>query len=284
VVDGIIISRVISSLSVFRWIPHQREEGSGYSYPHSVVLPPGGGVIVTEFDNHRVTCRRRVGDDTPVWQVGSYGRGEGQFISPRGLCLSGDSVWVADQSNHRVVEFGVMDGSWRGVVTVGELPLAVTAGPGRLYVIGGEYDKACVMTVVDGKVQDVHYLRYPADSNGERWPSYISYHDGLIAVTDVYTDTVHVYSVSDMRLVVSLGKDDGVIDPRGVGWDARDGSLVVVAGETGPVVVYGRDTWREVDRLQIEGAEWLRGICVREDGQMAVVDLRADRVYIYSPS
>ena len=44
-------------------------------------------------------------------QWGSEGSGEGEFVHPAGMCVSGEEVFVCDQFNHRIQVFA-RDGSF----------------------------------------------------------------------------------------------------------------------------------------------------------------------------
>jgi hypothetical protein len=249
-----------------------------------VVLTSGGDIVVTGgvFSSH-LTYRQRdaTGQYTTLWSISKRGSGDGQVSYPSGVWIVGDTVWVADTSNSRLVRLSLRDGVWGGVVKLGKEPWDVTVCAGRLYVSAGRHDNARVYVVEDGQVQATHPLTYPPSRDGKRLPWFISHHDGLIAISDNSTHCVYIYNIADMTLVVSLGKDEGLVHPWGVGWDPRDGALVVVDYDTRHVVVYGRDTWRIGERMAVDGAGWLRGICVGEEGQLAVTDWENDHVLIY---
>ena len=85
------------------------EGGSGsgdneFSYPSGVAIN-GDVMYITENNNHRVK-KLRLSDKTFISKFGSYGTSDGQFSSPRGICIDPEGkVFVADHSNHRIQVF-----------------------------------------------------------------------------------------------------------------------------------------------------------------------------------
>ena len=73
--------------------------------PWGVATDELGNVYVVDHGNHRVlkfdaTTRK------PLWAtLGGFGSGVGQLSYPQGIAVSGDVVYVADTSNHRIQRF-----------------------------------------------------------------------------------------------------------------------------------------------------------------------------------
>ena len=103
------------------------------STPYSCV-PYKNIFLVTERDNHVIKAFDA--SNTFLYKFGKKGNQEGQFNSPRGMCLDGSkNLLVCDSDNNRVQRFS-LDGRFRGKTTVPlQSPLhIVTAPDGRILV------------------------------------------------------------------------------------------------------------------------------------------------------
>jgi len=140
-----------------------RGKGAGqFNYPSGVACD-GTALYVGDTNNHRVQ-KLRLADGAHLGTVGltvtggcatwlastggtaplnadcMFGRGDGQFNWPTGLCVAADALYVCDENNHRIVVLGT-DLAWR--YTIGRVgsgdgefryPSAVAAHGGELYV------------------------------------------------------------------------------------------------------------------------------------------------------
>ena len=103
------------------------------STPYSCI-PYKNIFLVTERDNHVIKAFDA--SNTFLYKFGEKGNQDGQFNSPRGMCLGGsDNLLVCDYFNDRVQQFS-LDGRFTGKTTV---PLQspfqiVTAPDGRILV------------------------------------------------------------------------------------------------------------------------------------------------------
>ena len=103
------------------------------STPYSCI-PYKNIFLVTERDNHVIKAFDA--SNTFLYKFGKKGNQEGQFNSPRGMCLDGSkNLLVCDSDNNRVQRFS-LDGRFRGKTTVPlQSPLhIVTAPDGRILV------------------------------------------------------------------------------------------------------------------------------------------------------
>ena len=103
------------------------------STPYSCI-PYKNIFLVTERDNHVIKAFDA--SNTFLYRFGKKGNQEGQFNSPRGMCLDGSkNLLVCDSDNNRVQRFS-LDGRFRGKTTVPlQSPLhIVTAPDGRILV------------------------------------------------------------------------------------------------------------------------------------------------------
>ena len=100
----------------------------------SSCIPYKNIFLVTERDNHVIKAFDS--SNTFQYKFGEKGNQDGQFNSPRGMCLDGsDNLLVCDSRNNRVQQFS-LDGRFTGKTTV---PLQspfqiVTAPDGRILV------------------------------------------------------------------------------------------------------------------------------------------------------
>jgi tripartite motif-containing protein 71 len=83
----------------FRFGSFQREVG-GLFNPTSIVVDDNGTIFVAESVSARITMMKA--DGTIVGQFGTYGRGEGRFISPRGIAVRDGHIFITDAGSHSV--------------------------------------------------------------------------------------------------------------------------------------------------------------------------------------
>ena len=101
--------------------------------------------LVTERDNHVIKAFDA--SNTFLYKFGEKGNQDGQFTSPRGMCLAGsNNLLVCDYFNNRVQQFS-LDGRFTGKTTV---PLQspsqiVTAPDGRILVTSFEAKKIYIL-------------------------------------------------------------------------------------------------------------------------------------------
>ena len=84
--------------------------------------------LVTERDNHVIKAFDA--SNTFLYKFGEKGNQDGQFNSPRGMCLDGsDNLLVCDSENNRVQQFS-LDGRFTGKTTVPlQGPLGIVTAP-----------------------------------------------------------------------------------------------------------------------------------------------------------
>ncbi len=84
-------------------------------YPSGLETSPDGTVVIADTGNNRVAKFQP--DGTPVWSVGAFGAGTGQFDNPRDIGIdSSGNVYVADTRNSRIVKLSPT-GQWLGETT-----------------------------------------------------------------------------------------------------------------------------------------------------------------------
>ena len=95
------------------------QDGSGlgpglFRSPYGVACD-GTSLYVADTFNHRVQ-KLRLADCAHLGTVGNAdctkGGGEGQFADPSGMCVAGDTLYVCDSKNNRIVVLSI-DLSWR---------------------------------------------------------------------------------------------------------------------------------------------------------------------------
>ncbi|MDZ4830370.1 MAG: NHL repeat-containing protein [Phycisphaerae bacterium] len=83
----------------------------GLLRPGGIAVAPNGGFFVSDEDRHVIA--RFAPDGTLEKTFGDRGAFPGLFNGPRGLAISGDCLYVADELNHRI-EVLSFDGEFRG--------------------------------------------------------------------------------------------------------------------------------------------------------------------------
>lgn len=68
-------------------------------------LRPDGTLVVADKNNHQVKVIGPDGELVLVLGEGTAGRGPGLFTTPEGIELQGDTLWVSDSGNDRVVKY-----------------------------------------------------------------------------------------------------------------------------------------------------------------------------------
>ncbi len=101
-------------------------EGTGpgqFIYPTDIAFDDKGHIFVSEYGDHD---RIQVFDQQAnfLYQFGAFGDGDGQFRRPQSMVIVGDTMYLTDACNHRLVVFKT-DGKF--VRTIGH----VGTGPGE---------------------------------------------------------------------------------------------------------------------------------------------------------
>ncbi len=80
-------------------------DSGGLTLPRGLAVTPEGYIIVVDVFSNKVFAFDTSGRQ--VWNLGSEGKGNGQFNLPNGLCLDNQGrVYVTDRENNRVEVFG----------------------------------------------------------------------------------------------------------------------------------------------------------------------------------
>ena len=114
------------------------------STPYSCI-PYKNIFLVTERDNHVIKAFDA--SNTFLYKFGEKGNQDGQFNSPRGMCLDGSkNLLVCDPDNNRVQRFS-LDGHFRGKTTVPlQSPLHIVTTPdGRILVTSFKAKKIYIL-------------------------------------------------------------------------------------------------------------------------------------------
>jgi hypothetical protein len=187
-----------------------------------------------------VSCADRLfmhslADGSLVRSVGSFGSGKGQFnISSGygGLCVSpdGDSVLVAEQSNHRVQQVRIVDGAWVRFVGEGVLkaPQYVDCNADAIAVSETTLHRISVLSWTDGSVR-AQFGSMGSDPGQLHWPCgvrLLADGSGLV-VADPRENQLCVFATSG-EFVRSVGTEEtGLYYPCDVLQCASDGSFIV---------------------------------------------------------
>ncbi len=66
---------------------------------------PDGTLIAADKNNHQVKVIGPDGDLLLVLGTGRPGRGPGEFTTPEGIETRGNTLWISDSGNDRVVRY-----------------------------------------------------------------------------------------------------------------------------------------------------------------------------------
>jgi hypothetical protein len=157
-------------------------------------------------------------------QWGSEGEGEGEFDSPKGVCVNGEEVFICDEENNRIQVFA-RDGSfvrqWGGTRGIGQgeldSPHGITVSEGEVFVCDWGNDMVQVFGVDGSFVRqwgsrgsgqgEFNHLIGVAVSNGE------------VLVSDLLNHRIQVFDVAGtfLRQWGEEGSGDGQFNhPRGL--------------------------------------------------------------------
>lgn len=89
------------------WIGSPESAGTGlgqFRYPYGLFLPGDGTALVSEFGNNRVQqIDLKTGAGLGAW--GRGGRGDGEVVTPWGVTVMGQTAYVLDSGNNRVLAY-----------------------------------------------------------------------------------------------------------------------------------------------------------------------------------
>jgi len=86
------------------WIDLAAEGQPGLNYPYSVITLPDGSALACEFGGSRLQ-RIDLASGTSLGLYGAPGRDPGELASPWALTRDGDTCYVLDSGNSRVIAF-----------------------------------------------------------------------------------------------------------------------------------------------------------------------------------
>uniref|UniRef100_A0A6C0KDC3 Ubiquitin-like domain-containing protein n=1 Tax=viral metagenome TaxID=1070528 RepID=A0A6C0KDC3_9ZZZZ len=135
---------------------------------------------------------------TFIRKFGGSGRGDGQFSSPDGICVSNDEIYVADTGNNRVQVFD-LEGNFVRKFGMGNLdgPSGICEASGEIYVSStgqaSGHGKHCVQ-VYDLEGNFVRKFGEKGDSDGQFYMP-----KGICANDDIYVADRNRVQVFDLE-------------------------------------------------------------------------------------
>ncbi len=93
-------------------------EAGRFNYPYGICQLPDGTLLVSEYGNSRVQ-RVDVRAGTSLGIFGTRGRGKGQLATPWGVALAGETAYVLDSGNDRILGFEVPASALRARIAGG---------------------------------------------------------------------------------------------------------------------------------------------------------------------
>ncbi len=206
--------------------------------PRGVYLD-GSHVLVADTANHRVLVYPQGGGATAVLVLGqpdftsvtanAGGPGAATMQSPAGVYSDGESLWVADTGNHRVL-------GWSAFPSTNGQPADVVVGQASFSAVLGNHggaDASATSLSLPSDVKVVHGALYIADSGNNRVLSYATLPTGAGAAADGVlgqpTLTSRVAAVVSTDLTLLAGPAALASDPQ---------NLYVADRDLGRVVAY----------------------------------------------
>lgn len=181
--------------------------------PEKVAVDASGGVWVADVLNHRIQKFDAVG--TFEMAIGSFGTGNGQFNSPRGLAIddAAGEIYVVDSLNDRIQVFD-RDGAYlRGWGSTGsgdgqfDFPRCVALGAGEVYVTDMNNHRVQVFTAAGVFVRK--WGKFGAGNGEFQYPRGIAVGPGgRILVVDSFNHRVQRFD-PDGTFVMKFGANGG---------------------------------------------------------------------------
>jgi hypothetical protein len=192
------------------------------------------GLVIVVDDSTKQLHMHSLADGSLVRRVGSKGSGKGQFNWSSGwggLCVSpdGDSVLVAENSNDRVQQVRIVDGSWVRFVGEGVLfkPQCVDCNA-DVIAVSEACHRISVLSWADGSVR-AQFGRIGSGRgqlNGPSGARLLADGSGLV-VADQGSHRLCVFTLSGEFVAAVGGYEQGLISPYDVLECASDGSFIV---------------------------------------------------------
>ncbi len=280
--------------------------GDDFDNPWGIAFDSASRVFISDRYNNRIRIYDNTG--THLTDFGSQGTGPLNFNQPTHIALTGNLLYVADRSNHRVQILNVAD--------VYNISYVATLGTGSAGSANGQFNRP------QGVAVNTSYI-FVADSNNNRvqvfnntppygyvtkFGSYGSAHGQLDWPTDVAVDSVgnvYVADTNNHRIekftsAYSYNLTYGTTDvpyvtdafhynnPSGVAL-TPDGSVFISEGRGRRIMKLngdGTQVWTVgTPGVSLEDNShfgWPSAIAVGPDGRVFVVDQDFDRVQVYS--
>jgi hypothetical protein len=225
-----------------------------FSEGYGICVALKHGVIIVANNETKQLHMHSLADGSLLRSIGVRGRGKGQFdFWWNGLCVSpdGDSVLVAEKSNHRVQQVRIVDGAWVRFVGEGVLirPGFVDCNADVIAVSEPSCHRISVLSWADGSVR----AQFGSQGSG---PGQLNLPCGIrlladgsgLVVADMCNDRLCVFTLtskqnkrlftccawtrrprdSDQARVTMVGsKEEGLCCPHNVLECASDGSFIV---------------------------------------------------------
>lgn len=175
-----------------------------WRFPAAVATDRGGArIVVADTGHDEVALLDAAGAETERL-------GAGLLRRPCGLALAGDTLWVADTGNHRLVAFALDGRGDPKVVEEHELrsPWGVAWGGRRLYVAGAGTHQLWTLDPAEGRLRLFAGTGMEGGRDGPATeatfaqPSGIALEGGVLYVADAETSSIRAVADLDGRPVV----------------------------------------------------------------------------------
>lgn len=176
------------------------------------VSPDGLRLYVVDTNNRRVQVFDTAGEYQ--FSFGSFGTGNGQFQSPRGIAIRATSagyvITITDTAAHQLQQFDSEGNFLRKWGEGLNAPASAAFGPdGTLYITDSHHNRVVAYHRLNNQVQLFAFGSYGSNAGQFSYPASVNIaNDGKILVADAYNNRIQIFN-SRGQYISSFGSVGG---------------------------------------------------------------------------